>query len=61
MLQSSCDILQPIGSLMYSTAFSANGTYDQVIQWHLFIGADLCVRFHRLFAGLALTGCTASA
>jgi hypothetical protein len=32
---------QPIGSLMYSNAFSDNNsTYEQVIQWHLFIGGN---------------------
>jgi hypothetical protein len=35
---------QPIGSLMYSKAFSTNGSYSQVIQWHLFLGNGLCVR-----------------
>lgn len=31
----------PIGSLMYSNAFSNNNSTEQVIQWHLFIGADI--------------------
>lgn len=29
---------------MYSTAFSGNNnTYQQVIQWHEFVGSGLCV------------------
>jgi hypothetical protein len=35
----------PIGSLMYSSAFSTNGSMEQVIQWNLFLGGGIfCIK-----------------
>jgi len=35
----------PIGALMYSTAFSANGTFEQIIEWNIFLGGNVfCIK-----------------